>query len=114
MRRLFASLALLFVLGTFAAPAWATLVSNPHACCLRKAHHCGAPTSTVKAVHADNPCCTQAITTAAQRPANTPRPLRLGPAADPHPFLTEFLPAFDTPQASAPAEGRAPPASPGQ
>ena len=35
------------------------------------------------------------MTTAAQRPGEIPRPLRLGPAADPHPFLTEFLPAFD-------------------
>src|SRR5205823_1831701 len=113
MRRVYASLALLFVLGTFAAPAWGTLAAPSHACCLRKAHHCGAPQSTVKAIHNDSPCCQQCSTTAAQSPAALPRPLRLGAAHDPHPFLTEFLPAFDAQRPAVPADGRAPPA-PGQ
>ena len=112
MRRVLASLALVFVLGTFAAPAWASLAAPQHACCLRKAHHCGAPTSTITSLHSMNPCCGHCDTIAAQRPATTPRPLQIGPAHDPHPFFTEFLPAFETPQAVAPASGRAPPAVP--
>jgi hypothetical protein len=113
MRRVFASFALLFVLGSFAAPAWATLAApQQHACCLRKAHHCGTTTATVKSTATTEPCCGQCTVVTAQRPATTPRPLRIGPAHDPHPFLTEFLPAFNPLAETAPAAERAPPANP--
>jgi hypothetical protein len=60
MHRLTAKLLLLFtLLGSFVPTALAAMSATPHACCLRKAHHCheAGQAPTDRPVFHDAACC---------------------------------------------------------
>lgn len=69
MHRLTARILLLFALaGTFVPLALAATAAPPHACCLRKAHHCHAAVAesdqlVVRATSCCNHDCCRAVTT---------------------------------------------------
>ena len=118
MRRILASLVALLLLVSLCAPtAMASLAALSHSCCPPKPaqhHHCGTPATRDVAVRdAALNCCPHCATTVAARPpAAAARLLRVGAPADPHPFLTEFAPAFAAAPDSPADQGRAPPTAP--